>query len=324
MATQKLQNAGITTLAEDIDISETVWTTADGSVFPSAGDFRVMADSEIALCTGRSGNDLTVTRGAEGTAAATHSNGATLRYVVTAGALDQMRTDDASTAAYASRQAAEKDGRLFLPNNGVYLERDTGAAWAPWGPIFPFTVPIDGDFAWINQGGAAVVTTQGGIYLSVAGAGSGTNLRCRVKSAPATPYTITAYVIPAIFQKSFHSCGLIFRQSSDGKIHVFDFLGDTTANAISLRSSKFTNATTFSAQYQATPIPTPFNWLRIADNGTNRICSYSADGQNWHVYHTIGRTDFLTADQVGFYVGSENSAVPNLDVGMSLLSWKQA
>jgi hypothetical protein len=37
-------------------------------------------------------------------------------------------TTGITTAAYASRQAAAKAGRLFLPSNGFVVERDTGAA----------------------------------------------------------------------------------------------------------------------------------------------------------------------------------------------------
>ena len=59
--------------------------------------------------------------------------------------------DSSYTAAYGSRPAAGNDGDLFLPNNGFYLERDTGAAWVPWGPIHPLTAPISGDFAILEQ-----------------------------------------------------------------------------------------------------------------------------------------------------------------------------
>jgi len=62
--------------------------------------------------------------------------------------------------------------------------------------------------------------------------------------------------------------------------------------------------------------------MRIADNNTNRICSVSADGQNWIEVHSVGRTDFLTADQVGFMIRPTNSATPNIGTGVSVLSWK--
>ena len=65
------------------------------------------------------------------------------------------------TAAMASEPASGMvTGDLFLPSNGFYLERYSGSAWVPWGPIWPMTKPVDGDYAWINQGSATVTTTN--------------------------------------------------------------------------------------------------------------------------------------------------------------------
>ncbi len=222
------------------------------------------------------------------------------------------------TDAYTSRPAAAYEGRLFLPNNGVYVERDTGAAWAPWGPLFPMTVPVDANYAWINQGGASVVTSQGGIYLS-APASATVNIRLRKKTAPATPYVITACMLLNLTGVSNQSCGLGFRQSSDGKLVLFGI--DLSATAISLAVYKFTSATAFSATYVSRGVwgcGTLF--IRIADNGSNRICSTSTDGQNFKVIHTVGRTDFMTADEVGFWANDQSNII---DAGVTLLSWKE-
>jgi hypothetical protein len=223
------------------------------------------------------------------------------------------------TDAYASRPAAATEGRLFLPNNGVYVERDTGAAWAPWGPLYPFTVPVDGDFSWINQGTASVDTTNGGIYL-LAPANSGTQLRIRIKSAPATPYTITAAFLPAMIATGPQRVGLCWRQSSDGKLVMAYLLGN--ANLQTYQIDKFNSPTAGNSTYvtRATP-QTGVTFLRIADNGTNRITSYSVDGQHWIQLHSIGRTDFMTADQVGFFASDEGNIQA---AAMTLLSWKQA
>ena len=73
--------------------------------------------------------------------------------------------DSTFTDTYANEPAAGNDGDLFLPSNGFHLERDTGAAWVPWGPIFPMTKPPAlSTWAWINQGTATADETNGGIY----------------------------------------------------------------------------------------------------------------------------------------------------------------
>lgn len=242
-----------------------------------------------------------------------------------------------TTAAYGSRQAAAKAGRLFLPNNGFVLERDTGSAWAPWGPLFPMTIPVDGDFSWVNQTSASVTatvtTTNGGIHLASAMATSGLNNRIRIKTAPAAPYTITAAFLVAFDPYGNNAgarvfeVGLVFRQSSDGKLHTA-ILGYTEAtNANYLASRKWTDATTFSADYVNNPSQTnaPYGlvWMRIADDNSNRVVSLSTDGVNFFPFHSIGRTDFLTANQVGFMIRNDASSGSLGAGGATLLSWKE-
>lgn len=247
------------------------------------------------------------------------------------GALDQLaeRVDDLEgagvgggdstvTDVYASRPAASNDGDLFLPSDGFAIERDTGAAWVPWGPIFPLTAPVPGDFSWVNQGAATLTTTYGGMFLE-SPVGASMSINALVKSAPSTPYTITALIIPNLYPANYQIGGVCFRQSSDGKLILFGFLHTTN---FLLEVNKKTNPTTDSGQYVGLTIwrPTPI-FLRIQDNGTNRICQFGYDGINFHTLHTIGRTDFLTADQVGIYTASINATYK---AGVNLLSWKEA
>ena len=65
----------------------------------------------------------------------------------------------------------------------------------------------------------------------------------------------------------------------------------------------------------------PTSWIRLTDNGTNRISQISADGQHWLTLLTEGRTTFLTADEVGFFAYQSSTAVP--DPVATLLSWAQ-
>jgi len=225
--------------------------------------------------------------------------------------------DSTLTAAYGSRPAASNDGNLFLPSDGFVVERDTGSVYAPWGPLFPLTAPVDGDFAWINQGGATVVTTNGGIHLN-APADSTVQYRIRKKAAPATPYTITAIMLPRFLLATFPHVGIGFRQSSDGKLHVLRFIYD---GALKFGSTKCNSATADNSNY--TEFVTPFYpvlFLRIQDDGVNRILSFSADGQNFYAFHTIGRTDFLTADEILFFSNSRNATHPT---ALTMISWKQ-
>ncbi|KKN66970.1 hypothetical protein LCGC14_0466500 [marine sediment metagenome] len=227
--------------------------------------------------------------------------------------------DNTFTSVYGSRPAASNDGDLFLPSDGFVIERDTGAAWIPWGPLFPFVAPVNGDFAWINQGTGSVDVDGGGIYL-LAPTLAGDNLRIRKKTIPSVPYVITVAFMPHGYKVNYSGVGIGFRQSSDGKLHTFHL----SISVNSIASIKFTNPTTWSATYLEQEIvqagSSPVMWLRIEDNNTNRKCHWSVDGRHWFEFHSVGRTDFLTADEIFFFTNSNNATYPT---AMTLLSWAE-
>lgn len=231
-----------------------------------------------------------------------------------------------SSGTEAALPASGADGELYLPTDGVQIHRYDGSAWSPWGPIFPFTKPIDGDFAWVNQETASVDTTKGGIFLSdVAGGVVANDLRIRIKSAPSTPYVITAAFIPNTYQENFFQFGLCFREAATGELHAFSFTHATTAFTLGwgIWSRKFNSPTSFNSEYtnHLWEFSGKIVFIRIADNGVNRICSFSFDGQNWVQFHSVGRTDFLTADQVGFFIDVANTS---FGYSTTLVHWKES
>jgi len=98
-------NNAKTTLSEDIAGAETDWDVTDGSVFPATGDFLVTCwdkvtypddpgddpNMEIARCTSRAGNTLTVVKDQESTGDNTHSSGDAIEQLMTAGLIDQLK-----------------------------------------------------------------------------------------------------------------------------------------------------------------------------------------------------------------------------------------
>lgn len=90
---EQLSNFGRTNTTTAINDSVTSITVADGSVFPSVGNFRLNCEDELMLCTARSTNTLTVTRGIEGTTAASHGAVTPITQVVTAGSIEQLIDD---------------------------------------------------------------------------------------------------------------------------------------------------------------------------------------------------------------------------------------
>jgi len=222
--------------------------------------------------------------------------------------------DSTRKAAFASAPANANDGDLFFPTDGFVIQRDTGSVYNNWGPIYPLTPPVLSSFAWVNQGSATATEAKGGIYL-LAPANASENWRILKKSAPATPYTATACLLPALMSVDYAQAGLVFRQSSDGKLACLELV--SISGFFNFQFSKMNSATSFNSTYGNTKcsLVSPL-WLQIADDGTNRKCSFSADGQDFIPLHSIGRTDFLTADEVGFFVSSFQGTY---DVGATFL-----
>jgi hypothetical protein len=227
--------------------------------------------------------------------------------------------DSSFSAAYSGRPAVSNDGDLFLPSDGMNIERDSGAAWVPWGPIWPWTKPVIGDFGWVNQGGASATDERGALTLyDPAAANTNPNYRILQKAAPSTPYTITACFWSNFMRINYFNVGIGWRQSSDGKLvllrAVFNTVDKITVTKCSGETADVADYSTID-QLIRNPV-----FLRITDTGTNRISYLSYDGYNWLTLHTIGRTDYLTPDQVLFFFSSRNASWPNYS---TLLHWKQ-
>lgn len=394
---EQYANNPSSTLSADLTAGATTLTVTSAAAFSASGNFRVIIDSELLEVTAVSGTTFTVSRGVEGTTAASHSSGTAITQILTRDGLLSLGSQIHYSDSYAAIPSSSLVGRLFLPNNGINLYRDTGTAWSPWGPLYPFTDPPadtgqtttlsgnggsitagatsfivasstgfpatpflvqigtedikvtnvsgttwtatrgyngttaathnDGDavtqinWEWVNQGGASVVRSQGGIFLH-APASASSNARIRKNVAPNTPYTITAFVRAISYAVDFHQYGICFRKASTGELRSFDHLHDGSTNGFVLRVSYWSNATTEVTSSAETTVPGPFNWFQISDDGVNRIFRVSPDGQNWIQHFSEVRTATFTADEIGFYANAQNSSAP--DIGLTLHSWKQS
>lgn len=141
---EKLFNDPGTTLSAGIDNSVTTIPVTSAAVYGATGNFRIRIDSEIMLVTAISGNNLTATRGVEGTSAASHSNGAVVRFVLTSGGLAQYVADNAgagggnpwqgaysSGTTYAINQSVTYNGILYnsLQNGNINHQPDINGSW---------------------------------------------------------------------------------------------------------------------------------------------------------------------------------------------------
>jgi hypothetical protein len=164
-------NDASTTLASSIGAGDTTLTVAAGTGFPSSGTFRIRIDNEIMTVTAVSGVTWTVTRSSETvagiTVAATHSSGAAIASVLTAGAIATISGGGGSgTVTNVSIVTANGvSGSVSNPNS-------TPAITLTLGAITPSSVAASGSVTGSNLSG----TNTGDQTITLTGdvTGSGT------------------------------------------------------------------------------------------------------------------------------------------------------
>lgn len=151
------------------------WTVADSSTFPAASNsasppttFHVVdasATSEKILVTNVSGQTWSVTRGDEGTTPVAHQAGFTIRHVVTAGDLANIR---ASASGISLTPTAVKTGNYTAnPGDSVPVDTTSGVVTVtlPNAPASLSTVAVQ----HVKGGNAVTVAAAGSDVFQVAG-----------------------------------------------------------------------------------------------------------------------------------------------------------
>jgi hypothetical protein len=204
-------------------------------------------------------------------------------------------------------------------NDLYYFWKAGAAAWRQLGTPGYTAPPTGVTWSWVNQGSDTIDETTG-LYLYCPIDASDT-WRGRWKSAPATPYTIDICLEPYLNIINYNGIAVGWRNSGSGSMVLaeqgvntadtgYKTLNIGKANTTSITSNYLTDITV--AEY--------YRWMRIADDGTNRITSVSRDGLHWLQIHSVARTDYVTADQVGFAVEARNASLP---AALSILSWRE-
>lgn len=186
-----------------------------------------------------------------------------------------------------------------------------------------FVTPALTDFAWINQGTATATQRDYGISL-VKPRTSGIAISLLKRDAPATPYKISAAFSAAIARSGNYAIHLGFRNSGSGSLQDMTYSANGTNNDWHVAINNWTSPTAFSAVAQAARTLSTFGtlWLQIEDDGTNRFYRYSPNGDDWSQIYTIGRTSFITPDEVYFGILTDSTDANALPGNITLLSWE--
>ncbi len=325
---EQFKNLATTQLDGGIDDSTTS-ITVDSAMGFTGGNFRIRIDNEIMKVTGITGTTLTVVRHQEGTSAASHADNAPVYHILTAGALDAHLDDVTIYDAYANKPAAGVAGRLFLPSDGIFFERDNGAAWEKFGPIWPMMPPQASDFpTWVNQGAATIADSFGAIFM-VAPAVSSGGLRIRVKSYPTPPFTVEMAFIACEhcqYDSSDAAAGLCIRESGGGKLQVYGKKGgsfsDSCGQNYSSPTASGAGITGWSGSGKEDHWTAHLIWVKYVDDTSHRIISMSQDGLSWGQMVSLATNDYFAPDQIGIFVNNIDSGTET-QIGATFLHWKQ-
>lgn len=230
-----------------------------------------------------------------------------------------------SSGLYSGLPGSPSDGDLYLPRESYWDYLVYSAAAARWRHLyggFECRRPVYADFTWVNQGGASVNTAGGGIFLR-APASATANLRMLVQSAPATPYTVDAIILPNMLGTGLGGAGIGFYESSSQKVETFalvDFFSPSPHFAVFRNNSPTTDGTLIVDDSAWVKLLADVILIRITNDGANLIYSWSNNMKDFNVLRSHAVVSFFAGnpDKIVF----ESSArVANFDVAATLIHW---
>lgn len=317
MALEQYTNNAATTLNGAINNSVTSLVVTSATGFPTVPNFRIIVENEIMLVTAVSGTTYTVTRGVEGTTAASHADLTVVTHVLTAASLFKLIEESNMYDTYANLPAAGRKGRRYKASNSPLWYLDNGSTWDAFiegvGPLNPNLA----DFTtWVNQDSSVIDTTLGYQKLSRVNGAGGENLHCRVKSTGGlTTWAMTLLLKVNSPPGSSQNMGICLRDSASGKIMTWSLNASTNEN-VNVSGYNFSSATAFNSSIfagDAWCFMPDLKGMRLRADGTNFYFDYSVDGYSWTEHRrTAISGSYITSsyDQIGFFfdISTTNNA----------------
>ncbi len=219
-------------------------------------------------------------------------------------------------------------GTLYVPTNDYVWSRSDGTNWEAYGLKTQFVLPVNADFAWVNQGTASVSTNESGIFLRApAPSPISEQYRIRKKAAPATPWTLQLTFLPHIHEYNGTArVGIVLRESSTSKITTFSI--DNEAGVHKWSIANFNDEFGAGGAFVRRPASYQF-WdgvlpmFEVSDDGTNLKFALYADYFNRIQVHSVSRTSHMAGgpNEIGFFVSNGGQGF-GLDMGGTFFHWK--
>lgn len=334
MANELYCNSPNSTLSSPAASTDTTISVTSNTGYPASGNFRVRIDSELLLVTAVSGGTFTVTRGIEGSTAASHLTGAIVAQVLTAGAVDAIRTNVSNEGTFANLPSSGKTGDQYRCTDQPYGLLYNGSSWDNF-----YSTPINAgplsNWTWVNQTSNSVTasaTDANGVVSITIPDCSTLNWRLLTKSVASTPYSYIGYFRHVTFNKNSQTTGMYFYDGT--KLMGLELLSQANAN-IWLRVEKLTNVNTdnstvanlgqsggaFTTPLQPSTLQSGV-WLRLRNDATDIYFDWSLTGSkgDWFNLYSEAVGSFITPTKVGFG-GVSVTSTSTLFAQISALSW---
>ena len=211
--------------------------------------------------------------------------------------------------------ASVTDGHLAVFDTDGYHIKDGGVV--PTGGSSIYTPPPTTGWSWVNQGPATLIEADDRIAISVP-AGTTSDLRCRIRAVPSTPYVLTAYFEAEIAVTAYPNSGLVLYDSASGKFITFQVSSGGPMYYLVQYYNAATNG--FAATAYILAMVDRRVWFRVTDDGTTRSFLYSISGDTWMPLFSHAHTDWITPTDIGILAdSSSNNTWP---CGITLRSWE--
>ena len=314
---EQYQNLAASTTAGSIDNSTNPVTfsvhAGDGTLFPATtnGSFRVVVSNsdgtsaEVMLVTSRSTDSFTASRGSNTNETPTptlfsHSSSSIIQHVITANGMksiisDMLYGDPLTTPTTSTFGTASDSGTA----TGISFTNDSSSG-------------------------------EQGVILQASSTSNDTNICARMMSVPAAPYNMRMrFRFTSPDANQFPLAGLCW---SDGT--KFALFGLFSRNAIKIRTTTFSNNTSFNGTYDVEKIP----WggfpgraglydIYVSDDNTNRICRIVGTGIKGDaiVFDSHARTTYFTPTLIGIFVAPGSNSDSNFaPIQIKVIDWTQS
>lgn len=175
--------------------------------------------------------------------------------------------------------------------------------------VIDCVAPVSGNFTGINMGSATLdISLSNTMYLRTAAGTSATVMALQVITVPATPYVVTLG-FRHNFVRDFNTCGIALHTGGSGATRVLWPMQYTTG--MHLKLTQFASlAGSGSDVFDISHDTGDDVFLRIDNNGTNTVWSYSAHGYFFEPLLTEASNTGITPDRIGFACAPFSSVYP--------------